>query len=112
MMQTIAMIYKDQQKMTELAERLKMKQIVIGCAVVLGLAAGAVVSPPASADGVNSSYARAYCDRYKNKIAMAAKGYSKREQALRDKPRSNRKERGSPEYWRKKYRDCLKEYGY
>ncbi len=88
-----------------------MKHIAIGCAAIIGVAVATLSSPPAGArGGVNASYARAYCAFYKNKIAVAARGYSRRALASHDRSRS--KQRGSPEYWRQKYRDCLKEHGY
>lgn len=87
-----------------------MKHIAFGCMAILGVAAiGQTTTPAEARGGVNASYARAYCQYYKNMASVAARGHSQ-QQALASSDRD--RDRQSPDYWRQVYRDCLKEHGY
>ena len=83
-------------------------------AVAFILASGALTFlPTQNADargGLNASYARAYCEYYRNKIAIAARG--RNQFGLSRHESIDGASSQTPEYWRAKYRECLKEHGY
>lgn len=88
-----------------------MKHIVVGCLGIIGIASTALSTTPAEArGGVNGSYARAYCQYYLNMASTAARGHSTN--ALAASTDAGDRDRGSAEYWRRAYRQCLKENGY
>ena len=88
-----------------------MKHIVVGCLGIVGIVSTALSTTPLEArGGVNGSYARAYCQYYLNKASSAARGHSTN--ALAASKVAGNGDRGTAEYWRRAYRQCLKENGY
>jgi hypothetical protein len=78
--------------------------VALLCATVAGLDA----TPAKALGGPNSSYARAYCEFYRQKATAAGRAatYDRRADE-KDRERV----RGTPEYWRAQYRKCLREKG-
>ena len=90
-----------------------MKHLAFGCMMIFGLAGVSLTSTPADArGGVNSSYARAYCQYYQNKSATVARGPSTKSLASSSASDAHEGDRRTAEYWRQAYRKCLKENGY
>ncbi|NNE21007.1 MAG: hypothetical protein HKN11_00210 [Rhizobiales bacterium] len=88
-----------------------MRHIALGCMAVLGFVAiGQTPTPADARGGVNSSYARAYCLYYLNMASTAARGNATR--GLASAHGADDRDRQSPAYWRRVYRECLKENGY
>lgn len=89
---------------------MKTRTMIVVIALASGMAAPMTIQSADARGGLNASYARAYCEYYRNKIAIAARGQS--QFGLGKPETTDRAASRSPEYWRAKYRECLKEHGY
>lgn len=96
-----------------------MKRALIVFSAMASMAVPALMTSPADArGGLNASYARAYCEFYRTKIAVAARygssatSHYESTSTLRSADSAITAQRGTPEYWRQMYRQCLKEHGY
>ena len=82
--------------------------IVAGGALMVAMVLAQPQGPADARGGVNASYARAYCEYYRTKAMVVARRQHQGGLASSD----GAHERGDAEYWRQKYRACLKEHGY
>ena len=90
-----------------------MNRVMFGLAALAGMTVVAFDSAPANAlGGPNSSYARAYCEFYRAKIGQAPRYHEDHDYDRSKKKRSKKRDRRSAEYWRRVYKDCLKEHGF
>ncbi len=89
---------------------MKTRTMVTVVMLASGMAAPVTIEKADARGGLNASYARAYCEYYRNKIAIAARGQS--QFGLGRLEVSDRASSQSAEYWRAKYREYLKEHGY